>query len=156
MPDALRRASSTQPPHVGRAIERAASGAFSEPATNDDRGTEGDLQPSADDQEAAGREGLLGRLHSRISVSLARLSSIEPTLKPFQRRKSSLESVKSIAAKEEGAERAANAAGSPCLDALMPFVPLMFRRDLLLPEPTFSATQVQRLCDCVIYTHTLQ
>ena len=31
---------------------------------------------------------------------------------------------------------------SPSLDALMPFVPLMFRRDLLLPEPTFSGMQV--------------
>ena len=51
-----------------------------------------------------------------------------------------VDSISAVA--EAGKEGPDGEASSPALDALMPFVPLMFRRDLLLPEPTFSAMQV--------------
>ena len=104
----------------------------------------GQADPSEEeDQDAAGRESLFGKLQSRLSLSLSRLGSIEPTQNPFKRRLSSLDSNQSAAAIAENAD-SQNAVNSPrALDALMPFVPLMFRRDLLLPEPTFSAMQVQ-------------
>ena len=104
-------------------------------------GKEGGTQTSEDDP--SGGHGLLGKLQRNFSFSLSRISSIVPGPNTSRRRKSSV-GVDSIAAVVEGAEEGPAAeAGSPALDALMPFVPLMFRRDLLLPEPTFSAIQVK-------------
>ena len=118
---------------VARQISRKTSGVASDGLAN----------PSEEDQDAAGREGLFGKLQSRISLSLSRLGSIEPTQNPFKRRRSSLESNQSAAALAENADSYNAEKSSPALNALMPFVPLMFRRDLLLPKPTFSAMQVQ-------------
>lgn len=118
---------------VARQISRKTSG----------KASDGQADPSEEDQDAAGREGLFGKLQSRLSLSLSRLGSIEPAQNPFKRRKSSLESNLSAAAIAENADGQNAENNSPALNALMPFVPLMFRRDLLLPEPTFSAMQVQ-------------
>ena len=76
-------------------------------------------------------------------MSLSLFSSAEQTTNPFTRRKSSLESTQNLTVSAEPKEKEqAEGVSSPALDALMPFVPLMFRRDLLLPEPTFAAMQV--------------
>lgn len=76
-------------------------------------------------------------------MSLSLLSSAEQTTKLFKRRKSSLESTQSLGVESEPKEKEQEeGVRSPALDALKPFVPLMFRRDLLLPDPTFAAMQV--------------
>ena len=103
---------------------------------------EGLPQSAADGQDAAGREGLLGKLQSKLSISLSRIQSLDPALKPFQQRKASLDASREATKVEEGRRSVSDGVSSPSLDALMPFVPLMFRRDLLLPEPTFSGMQV--------------
>ena len=116
-------------------------------------GPEGGAQPSEEDEDALGREGLLGRLHRNLSLSLFRLSSITPTPLASRRRQSSVGPIDARAALDEAAKEGANTEGSSqALDALMPFVPLMFRRDLLLPEPTFSTTQVA-CAFCIVYEH---
>ena len=103
---------------------------------------EGLPQSAADGQDVAGREGLLGKLQSKLSISLSRLQSLDPAPKPFQQRKASLDASWEATKVEEGRRSVSDGVSSPSLDALMPFVPLMFRRDLLLPEPTFSGMQV--------------
>ena len=104
------------------------------------RGCEGG--PQASDDDASGGNGLLGKLQRNFSSSLSRISGIVPGPSASRRRKSSVvvDSISAVA--EAGKEGPDAEASSPALDALMPFVPLMFRRDLLLPEPTFSAMQV--------------
>ena len=110
---------------------------------------EDSLELAADGQDVAGREGLLGKLQSKLSISLSRLS-LDHTPKPFQHRNISLKIASPDANWEatklaDGRDATSEGVSSPSLNALMPFVPLMFRRDLLLPEPTFSAMQV---CSC--------
>ena len=111
---------------------------------------EGLPQIAADGQDVAGREGLLGKLQSKLSISLSRL---DPALKPFQQRKASLDASQEATKVAEGREYTPEAVSSPSLDALMPFVPLMFRRDLLLPEPTFSGMQVSS-CKLLVFIPT--
>lgn len=98
--------------------------------------------PSEGEVDALGREGLLGKLQRTVSFSLSRISSIVPASNASRRRKSSV-GADAVAAVAEGGQEGCDAeASSPALEALMPFVPLMFRRDLLLPDPTFSALRV--------------
>ena len=103
---------------------------------------EGLPQSAADGQDVAGKEGLLGKLQSKLSISLSRIHSLDPAPKPFQQRKASLDASREATQVEEGRRTVSDGVSSPSLDALMPFVPLMFRKDLLLPEPTFSRMQV--------------
>ena len=103
---------------------------------------EGLPSSAANGQVVAGREGLLGKLQSKLSISLSRLQSLDPAPKPVQQRKASLDASWEATKLEEGRRTVSDGVSSPSLDALMPFVPLMFRRDLLLPEPTFSGMQV--------------
>lgn len=82
-------------------------------------------------------------------MSLSLFSSAEQTTKPFKRRKSSLESTQSLGVNAEPKEKEQEeGVSSPALEALMPFVPLMFRQDLLLPDPTFAAMQVTCFTFC--------
>ena len=98
--------------------------------------------PSEGESSALDREGLLCKLQRTVSFSLSRISSIVPASVASMRRKSSV-GADAVSAVAEGVQEGCDAeVGSPALKALMPFVPLMFRRDLLLPEPTFSALQV--------------
>ena len=48
---------------------------------------EGPPQLAADGQDVAGKEGLLGKLQSKLSISLSRIHSLDPAPKPFQQRK---------------------------------------------------------------------
>ena len=103
-------------------------------------GEEGGNRASEDDP--SGRNGLLGKLQRNFSSSLSRISGIVPGPNASRRRRSSVGVDVIAAVAEAGKEGCSAEASSPALDALMPFVPLMFRRDLLLPEPTFSAMEV--------------
>ena len=114
------------------------TGSFRAAAT----GLEGVAQPSEEEDDAPDRDGLVNKLHRTLSSSLSRISGFPQAPNAYRRRKSSV-GVAAMAAVEEASAGDCHAgASSAALDALMPFVPLMFRRDLLLPEPTFSATQV--------------
>ena len=105
---------------------------------------EGGARPSDEENIALARDGLLGKLQRTLSFSLSRISSIVPAPNASRRRKSSVGVDANAPVAEAGEEGTDADASSPALDALLPFVPLMFRRDLLLPEPSFSTMQVAR------------